>query len=107
MIVNGIIMDQLLAAEIFRIGFEHLKSVSPFNRGTVIYSQRSNVWRAYLLEENKEFIKPTDEDGQFEIDFRAKEFVSLVSGIEFLQINAGIKSFNHLKAIEFFQNPIT
>lgn len=104
MIINGIIMQQTLVEKIFRIGFEHLQEASPFNRGTVIFSQRSNVWRAYLLEENPGLITPTPgEDGQFEIDFRAKEFVSLVSATEFLQVNV-ILSFNHLKAIRFFDS---
>lgn len=103
-IINGLIMDQSIVEEVFRVGFEHLGEVSPFNRGTVVFSQRSNVWRAYLLEENPGLIKPTGEDGQYSIDHKSKEFVNLISEMDFLQINSPIKSFNHLEAIRFFDS---
>lgn len=110
-IINGVILSEDLVSEILKEGFQVLGEVSPFNTEdkNIIISRRLSgsedqvVWWYYRLDENEEFIKPSDSPDSYSIDFRAKEFASVCSRDGFLQINVGTKGFNHLAAIEKYQ----
>lgn len=108
-IVNGIIIGQPLVEEIIKKGFECLGDVSPFNgKKTPVFTSRlgtdSNLWRVYLYEDNSDHINDLG-NGVFEVnEMESKSFVSLISSDGFLQIDPGIKGFNHLEAIRVFIN---
>lgn len=100
-------MESEMIHEIINEGFKCLGDRSPMLGAKIIYSSRLSagedniVWRLYRLEDNEDWIKQIEPGSEmYSIDsVHAKEFVSLTNDDDHIQIDPGIKAFNHLHAI--------